>query len=77
MFGVAVAADYMVEGVEQIVSSTKTKVVQLVKNDQVESVVIQTSVWNQTVTNLTLMVFVSYSPQILLHFLDVILKVEK
>ena len=63
----------MVQGVEQIVSSSVIKVVQ--KEDG-ETVSIQTSIWNKTVVNLSLMALVSYSPQILLHFLDVILKVE-
>lgn len=73
LLGVAIATNFLVRGVRQIVSSTEIKTIKVGE----DPVGLEKSVWNQTVTNLTLYALVSYAPAMLLHLIDVIIKVEK
>ena len=67
LIAVAVASNYMARAVRRIVYETKTVTIKL---GHFDSICVERSTWNPTVTNMTLMALLAYSPMILLHLTD-------
>ena len=72
--GIAIVSDLFMESIEEITSQTSLKVE--VDDFSQKEVVVEETVWNPTVANLSLMALGSSAPEIMLAVLETIINIE-
>ena len=72
--GIAIVSDIFMESIEEITSQTNLVIE---KDSFGKEEVVEQTVWNPTIANLTLMALGSSAPEIMLATLEVILNIEK